>query len=108
MRYAIVSVALLFAGCASAQTPAAPAAPAAADASVKTAEGTGVVKEIDAKTGMVLIKHDPIPSLGWPEMTMNFRVAAPELLKGVKVGDKIRFETTSGPGLPEVRSIKKP
>ena len=105
MRYIVLSVALLFAGAACAQTPA--PAPTAAEASVKTAQGTGVVKELDPKTGMMTIKHDPIAALGWPEMTMSFRAVPAELLKNVKVGDKIRFETTSGPGLPEVRSIKK-
>jgi Cu(I)/Ag(I) efflux system protein CusF len=105
MRYIALSLALLFAGAACAQTPA--AQPPAAEAAVKTAAATGVIKEIDAKTGLVLIKHDPIESLGWPEMTMNFRVVPAELLKDVKVGDKIKFETTAGPGLPEVRAIKK-
>ena len=108
MRYIALSVALLFAGAACAQTPAPAPTAAAAEATVKTAEGTGVVKELDPKTGMMTIKHDPIAALGWPEMTMSFRAVPAELLKGVKVGDKIRFETTSGPGLPEIRSIKKP
>ena len=105
MRYIALSVALLFAGAACAQTPA--PAPAAAEAPVKTAEATGVVKELDPKTGIMTIKHDPIATFGWPEMTMSFRAVPVELLKSVKVGDKIRFETTAGPGLPEVRSIKK-
>jgi Cu/Ag efflux protein CusF len=105
MRYAFLTFALLFAGAASAQ-PA--ATPPAAEAAVKTAEATGVVKQIDPKTGIVEIKHDPIDSFGWPEMTMNFRAVPADLLKDVKVGDKVKFETTSGPGLPEIRAFKKP
>ena len=108
MRHAILSVALLFAGAACAQTPAPAPAAAAAEAPAKTAQATGVVKEIDLKTGMVTIKHEPVAAFGWPEMTMSFRAVPADLLKGVKVGQKIEFETTSGPGLPEVRSIKKP
>ena len=37
--------------------------------------------------------HDaaPIDSIQWPAMTMAFKVASPELLEGVKVGDKVQF-----------------
>jgi Cu/Ag efflux protein CusF len=104
MRYIVVSAALLFAGCASAQTP--PAAPTA-EAPVKTFTGTGEVKEIDLKTGMVVLRHDPIPEIGWPVMTMSFRAVPTDLFKSIKVGDKVTFETTTGPGLPEIRAVKK-
>lgn len=55
------------------------------------AHGTGVVKAIDPSTGMVTIAHEPIAELSWPAMTMAFKVAQPDLLKGVTVGNKIEF-----------------
>lgn len=54
-------------------------------------QGTGLVKAVDAKAGTVTISHEPIKALGWPAMTMPFKVAAPELLTRVKLGDKVQF-----------------
>jgi Cu(I)/Ag(I) efflux system protein CusF len=34
------------------------------------------------------MKPSPI---GWPAMTMTFKLASPDLLKGVKVGDEVRI-----------------
>ena len=56
----------------------------------------GQVKAIDMKNGKVTIHHGPIPSLGWPAMTMTFP-ANPELLKAVKVGQNVKF-TLNCPG----------
>jgi len=81
-------------------------APAATRAP-RTAQGTGVITEIDAKQAMITLKHDPIPALGWPTMTMPFRANPPELLKGLKVGQKIAFDTNEGSGLPEITAIRK-
>ena len=55
------------------------------------AQGTGVVKAIDATKGTLTLQHEAIASIGWPAMTMPFKVASPELLKHVKVGDKVQF-----------------
>lgn len=42
----------------------------------------------------VTVTHAPIPSLGWPEMTMDFMLPAPEKLprERLKVGDQIEME----------------
>ncbi|HEX3887576.1 MAG TPA: copper-binding protein [Phenylobacterium sp.] len=74
----------------------------------RTAQGTGVVTEIDLKGDTVTLKHQPIPAFGWPSMTMPFRVTPPSLLKGLKVGEKIDFDTNEGNGLPEITAIRKP
>ncbi|HEV2679175.1 MAG TPA: copper-binding protein, partial [Rhodanobacter sp.] len=37
------------------------------------------------------LQHEAIAAIGWPAMTMPFKVASPELLKDAKVGDKVRF-----------------
>jgi len=84
------------------------AAQPAAERPPRSATGTGVVTEIDAKQAMLTLKHDPIPALGWPSMTMPFRVVPPSLLDGLKVGQKIEFDTNEGHGLPEITAIRKP
>ena len=72
----------------------------------KTGRGVGVITEINAKAGALTIKHQPIPSLGWPAMTMGFHAKSPVMLKGLKVGQKIAFDTNQGSGLPEVTAIR--
>jgi Cu(I)/Ag(I) efflux system protein CusF len=72
----------------------------------KIGRGSGVITEIDAKGGIITIKHQPIASLGWPGMTMGFKASSPALLKGLKVGQKIGFDARQGTGLPEVTAIR--
>lgn len=83
-----------------------PAAAMAEPPSGRTAQGTGVVAAVDAKASTVTLKHDPIPTLGWPSMTMDFR-AAPELVAKMKVGQKVAFDVkeTSG-GVPEITALR--
>src|SRR4051812_12622200 len=97
------ALALIPAAHAGAQAPPAPAA----ERAPRAAKGTGVITEIDATQAMITLKHDPIPALGWPTMTMPFRVTSPDLLKGLKVGQKIGFDTNEGHGLPEITAIRK-
>ena len=68
-------------------------------------QGTGVVKAVDAKAGTVTISHEPIKALGWPAMTMPFKVASPALLEKVAVGRKVQF-TLAGAGDPKIMSLK--
>ena len=60
------------------------------EAAVSAASGMGVVEEIMPEMGMVTLKHQPIPELGWPAMTMSF-VTKPDALKGLKAGDMVHF-----------------
>jgi Cu(I)/Ag(I) efflux system membrane fusion protein len=53
------------------------------------AEGT--LKSIDA-AGTVSVSHDPVASLGWPAMTMDFVLANPSLLGKLQPGNPIAFE----------------
>ncbi len=62
------------------------AAPAA------TVSAAGVVQQVEAEQGRVKLSHDAIPALGWPKMTMFFRVRDKALLKGIAAGDAVRFE----------------
>jgi RND family efflux transporter MFP subunit len=52
----------------------------------------GVLDGIDAKSGTMTISHEPVPSLNWPRMTMDFMPANAGLAGGLKPGAKIRFE----------------
>lgn len=72
----------------------------------KTGRGTGVITAIDAATGTVTIRHQPIATLGWPAMTMGFKARPPALLKGLKVGQKIGFDANQASGLPELTAIR--
>ncbi|BCK87838.1 multidrug resistance protein MdtA [Sideroxyarcus emersonii] len=42
--------------------------------------------------GTVSVTHGPIGSLGWPGMTMDFALANPSLVAGIKPGSAISFE----------------
>jgi Cu/Ag efflux protein CusF len=53
---------------------------------------TGVVQQVKPEEGKVKISHDPIAALGWPKMTMYFRVKDKAALQGVGPGDRVRFE----------------
>jgi Cu(I)/Ag(I) efflux system protein CusF len=74
------------------------AAPAA-----KTGSGTGVIKAVDAKAGKLTLRHGPLPALGWPAMTMDFK-AAPDVLKGAKAGQKVKFTVVDGE-TPEITAL---
>ena len=54
-------------------------------------KATGVVTRA-AANGKVTIKHDPIPSLKWPTMTMGFAVRDKAVADKLKAGAKIEFE----------------
>lgn len=60
----------------------------------KHGQAEGVIKAIDAKAGTLTIQHGPIPAVSWPAMTMTFKAKPATLLKGLKVGQTIRFDTT--------------
>ncbi len=60
-------------------------------APVQTAQGVGVIKAIDAKSQSVTLAHDAIPALKWAGMTMPFKLAKPDLAKGLTVGQKVAF-----------------
>jgi protein SCO1/2 len=53
--------------------------------------GTGTVKEVRSDLRQLVLDHEDIEGL-MQAMTMNFDVAAPELLAGLAPGDRVRFE----------------
>jgi len=56
------------------------------------AKGTGVITSLMIDHGMISMQHDPIESLGWPEMTMDFTTMDGVSLEGLAVGDAVEFE----------------
>lgn len=87
-----------------------PTPPTGASAMPPTAKGiaqtTGRVETVSPTA--ITISHQPVPSIGWPAMTMTFRVLDPALTKGVKVGDQVRFafdQPADGPTLRMLSSV---
>lgn len=72
-----------------------------------TAKGTGTVVDVMVNHGMLTLEHDPIDSLGWPAMTMDFTVQDGVSLEGLGKGDAVEFELVKKEGQYLVRSIKK-
>jgi Cu(I)/Ag(I) efflux system membrane fusion protein len=70
--------------------------PASAPGDAKSAtighQAVGTLVSVDAKAGTASVKHGPIASLKWPAMTMDFALANPALVAGVKPGTSISFE----------------
>jgi Cu(I)/Ag(I) efflux system membrane fusion protein len=54
--------------------------------------GRGRLDDVDAATGTMTITHDPIPSLKWPKMTMEFTAANAAVARAVKPGTAVEFE----------------
>ena len=52
----------------------------------------GVLNAVDAAAGTVTISHEPVASLKWPAMKMDFVLANPALVAGVKPGTAVTFE----------------
>lgn len=83
-----------------------PSAKAKASAKTKTpapgASGTitatGNVLAIDKANGKVKVAHDPIPQIGWPKMTMYFRVKDPAVLNQATEGPAQFILEKSGSG----------
>jgi len=55
-------------------------------------QARGTVRAVDLQSGKVNIEHEPIASLKWPAMTMDFAVVDKSLLKGLMPGQVIEFE----------------
>jgi Cu(I)/Ag(I) efflux system protein CusF len=71
----------------------------------QTAEGQGVVRAVNAQQGTVTLAHEPIAALGWPAMTMAFRVRSADMLNGVSVGARVHFVLANDNGRPVLTEI---
>lgn len=59
---------------------------------VQIHRGQGIVNAVDIAAGKLNLTHEPIASLGWKGMTMDFSVKDSETLKNVKPGFKVEFD----------------
>ena len=85
-----VVIAFLFAGTAYAQSH----------------QAMGVVKRVDPAKGVVSLKHDPVKSLNWPGMTMDFNVRDPKQLAGVRLNQQVKFEFIEENGRYVITSMR--
>lgn len=58
----------------------------------KMPQGRGEVMDIDVKAGKVTLHHEPIAEIGWPAMTMGFKVKDRSQLAKLKIGDQVEFD----------------
>jgi Cu(I)/Ag(I) efflux system membrane fusion protein len=72
--------------------------------SEKMPKGRGKVVDINVESNHVTLNHEPIEELGWPSMTMGFKVKDSTQLSKLKVGDAVEFdlkaETEAAPDMP--------
>jgi membrane fusion protein, copper/silver efflux system len=73
-------------------------APAEAPAKGAMHKGRGKVTAVDTAKGRVELDHEPIPSLKWPGMTMEFAVGDKAALAKLRKGDAVEFEMRGEPG----------
>ena len=69
-------------------------------------EGKAIVMAVDLDKGIVKLKHDPVASLKWPAMTMDFRVVDRTLMQGIKVNDAVIFTFIESNGDYVITHIK--
>lgn len=55
-------------------------------------KGQGKITKLDAKRGKVTLAHEPIASLKWPAMSMEFSVKDKAALEQLKPGAQVAFE----------------
>lgn len=68
-------------------------------------ETTGRVEAVTPES--VTLSHAPVPAIGWPAMTMSFRLENPQLASGLKVGDQVSFAFEQQGSAQVVRRIAK-
>ncbi|MCP4732566.1 MAG: copper-binding protein, partial [Bosea sp.] len=68
---------------------------------------SGTVTKIDEPQGKLTINHGPIKNLDMDAMTMVFRAGDPAMLKGLKAGDKIKFDADRVNGQITVTKLQK-
>jgi Cu(I)/Ag(I) efflux system protein CusF len=67
----------------------------------------GEVRKVDTAAGKLTLRHGPIKKLDMDSMTMVFRVQDQDMLKGLKAGDKVRFEADRVNGQITIIKIQK-
>jgi len=68
---------------------------------------TGEVKKVKPKSGKITIKHEEIPNLEMPGMTMVFRVEEGTDISQFKKGDDVQFTVIEKDGKMVIVTIEK-
>ena len=69
----------------------------------KIPRGRGKVVDVDVKSNHVTLNHDPIAALGWPSMTMGFKVKDNTQLTKLNADDEVTFDLKAeAPEKPDV------
>ena len=66
---------------------------------------TGVIESIDPASKKITIKHEPIPAVNWPAMTMRFTRVPETKADDIKPGDKVAFTFVQQGNLSVLRDI---
>lgn len=67
----------------------------------------GEVKKVKPKSGKITIKHEPIPNLDMPGMSMVFRIDEGVDITEYKKGDTVEFTVVERDGKMVILSIEK-
>ena len=78
---------------------------AAAPAKASLYEARGRIEALSVES--VTLSHEPVPAIGWPAMTMTFKLEPPALAEGLKVGDQVAFGFEQRPDGAVVRRIAR-
>ena len=54
----------------------------------------------------ITISHAPVPAIGWPAMTMRFRVPDASVIRGISPGMRVRFAFDHSSEGPVLRSVQ--
>ena len=66
----------------------------------------GTVQQIDPAQRLIVLRHGELPALAMGPMTMGFLVADPKLLRGLKVGSRVRFQAAMVDGEATITELK--
>jgi Cu(I)/Ag(I) efflux system membrane fusion protein len=80
------------------------AAPASA-AAAAVHEAVGRIVAFDGQT--ITLDHEAVPALQWPAMEMDFTLARPGLVQGLKPGDTVRFSFREAQQGHEVVALRR-
>jgi len=72
----------------------------------KTITGKGVVGGVNAGDGKINLSHEPISELGWPAMTMDFKLAEGVSTKDLKPGMAVEFDLMEKDDVYMIESIR--
>jgi Cu(I)/Ag(I) efflux system membrane fusion protein len=75
-----------------------------AGAAIYSAKGT--ITRLEKAEGSITLRHEAVPAVRWPAMTMTFRLEDPSAADGFKSGDAVRFDFRNDGPTPTVVYIE--